>query len=217
MKQHGVALLPSASSILRKGLLQHPAEGAVVDGGKLVLDSLDHQAQLIARRPAIEARHHVFGQHRLAVVELEPRPQPERPGEAVRRHLLGLDHLALRLQLVVHAVKRVPHQRRGVAHHVCGAPDRIEIGEIGLRHETQRARRGALRDRRSGEAAGRRQAPAPAAVFKNVRRSMMFAPRIRLIDFDAKFCTTPNIRGRRHRARTMITQWWCKTKKDAGL
>ena len=44
-------------------------------------------------------------------------------------------HLRLRLELVVHAVERVPYGRRGVAHDVLGAPDRVEIREIGLRHE----------------------------------------------------------------------------------
>ena len=48
--------------------------------------------------------------------------------------------------LLVDAVERVPDQRRGVAHDILRAPDRIEVGEIGLRHELQRLGR-ALRRR----------------------------------------------------------------------
>ena len=62
-------------------------------------------------------------------------------------------------ELAVDAVKHVPHQQPGIAGDVGGAPDRIEIGEIGMRHEAQRARRGALRDRRGGKAAGRQRRP----------------------------------------------------------
>jgi hypothetical protein len=36
------------------------------------------------------------------------------------------------------------------AFHVLRAPDRIEIREIGLRHETKRARRSTLRECRAG-------------------------------------------------------------------
>src|SRR3712207_8717915 len=49
---------------------------------------------------------------------------------SVGGRLLGLRHLALHLQLLVHAVERVPDQRRSVAHHVLGAPDRVEVGEV---------------------------------------------------------------------------------------
>src|SRR5262245_1888330 len=90
-------------------------------------------------------------------MKLESRSQAERPNESVRGDVLALDHLAPRLKLVVDAVEHVPHQRGSVAHHVLSVLDRIEIGEIGLRHETQHARGGALRDRRGGKRAGRGQ------------------------------------------------------------
>ena len=48
-----------------------------------LLQGLDHQAHGVAGAPAGEARHHVLGQHRLAVVELEAGPQLEGPGQAV--------------------------------------------------------------------------------------------------------------------------------------
>ena len=55
---------------------------------------------------------------------------------------------------LVHAVEQVPHHRRGVAHDVLRAPDRVEIGEVRLRHEAQRPRRGALRQGGRGKARG---------------------------------------------------------------
>jgi hypothetical protein len=85
------------------------------------------------------------------------RPQLEGPGQPVVRDLLRFDHLALGLELVVEAIERVPDERRGVAHHVLRAPDGIEIGEVRLRHEAQRARRRALRKRRRREAARARE------------------------------------------------------------
>jgi len=69
----------------RKGLFQTPSEGSIVERNQLVLDGLDHPAHRLARRPSVDARDRVRGEHRLAVVELEALPQSERPGEAVRR------------------------------------------------------------------------------------------------------------------------------------
>jgi hypothetical protein len=141
----------------RIGLFQHPPEGAVVDDRKFILDRLDHLAHGLARRPSVDARHRIVGTHRLAVVEFEPGPQPERPDEAVRGHVLGLDHLALHLEVGVHAIQHVPDQEPGVARDVGGTPDRIEVGDVRMGHETQRPSGGALRDRRGRESARRGQ------------------------------------------------------------
>ena len=157
----GRAVLAQCQQHLRIRRLQRPFEGPVVDGGQLVLDRLEHQAHGIARRPARQARHHVLAQHRLAVVELEPRPELKGPDQPVIGHLLGLDHLALRLQRGVEAIEGIPHQRGGVAHDILGPPDRIEIREVGLRHKAQGARRSALGKRRHRKAARRRQAAYP--------------------------------------------------------
>ena len=131
---------------------------AVIDGDKLVFDSPEHQPHVVARLPAREACDHVAGEHRLAVVERERGAQPEGPGEAVRRNFLRFDHLALWPQLVVNAVKHVPDQRGAIAHDILGVPDRVEIGEIGLRDEAQRARRCALGDGRRRQCACRNRA-----------------------------------------------------------
>ena len=67
-----------------------------------------------------------------------------RPGRSLNvqvlkslRVFVRFDHLRLRLQLVVHAEQHVPDQQRAVADDVLRGPDRIEVGEVGLRHEAQ--------------------------------------------------------------------------------
>ena len=135
---------------LREWFLEHPLHVAVVDSREILLDGPNQEAHLVARAPAFEARHHVPCQHRFAVVKFQSWPQAERPGQPVGRDLFGFHHLALRLELFVHPIKRVPDHGGGIAHHVLRAPDRVEIGEIGLRHETKRARGSALRERRGG-------------------------------------------------------------------
>jgi hypothetical protein len=129
----GGADLAEREQHLRVRFFQDPAEGAVVDGNEFVLDRLEHLAHGIARRPTGEARDRVLRQHRLAVVKLEPGPQAECPSQAVRRHLLSLDHLALRLQGGIDAVKHVPDQQAGVARDIGAVPNRIEIGEVRMR------------------------------------------------------------------------------------
>ena len=141
---------------LRKRPPQRPAEGPVIDDGELALHGLDNLAHGLTCSPAPDTGHGIRCQHGLAVVEFQGGPQPERPEEAIRRHILGFNHLALRLQVGIDAVKRVPHEQRGVARDVGGAPDRIEIGQIRMRHETQCACRGALGQSRASEPARRR-------------------------------------------------------------
>ena len=130
----------------REWLLEHPLHRAVVDRHELLLDAPDQESHLVARRPTLEARGDVLGQHRFAVVEFESRAQTEGPGQAIGGNLLGLHHLPLWLQLFVHTIERVPHHAGGVAHDVLRAPDWVEIGEIGLRHEAKRARGSTLRN-----------------------------------------------------------------------
>src|SRR5262249_34682025 len=56
-------------------LIQGPAESAVVDSGELLLDRLQHQPHVVAGFPARDARDHVAGEYRLAVVELQSGPK----------------------------------------------------------------------------------------------------------------------------------------------
>src|SRR6202012_4658712 len=109
-------------------------------------DRLDRLSERIACCPAIDAGDSVPGRDRLAVVEFHLAAQAEGPGEAVARNLFRFDHLALDLQTCVHPVKRIPYQEASVAGDVSGGPDRIKVGEVGVRHQAHGARCGALRD-----------------------------------------------------------------------
>jgi hypothetical protein len=83
---------------------------------------------------------------------------------------------------------------------------------------TKRSVRAAARCEIAGVARPPAAATEPAAVFKNVRRSMMFTPRNSIDRFrykillDAKYS-----RHKAPRQTTNMNEWWCKTKKDAGL
>ncbi|MGY4505096.1 hypothetical protein ACVWYH_009053 [Bradyrhizobium sp. GM24.11] len=72
MKAHGELFCGERIEQLREALLEHPLEGAVIDGDQLLLERLDHEPHWIARRPARKARDDVLAQHRLAVMEFEP-------------------------------------------------------------------------------------------------------------------------------------------------
>jgi hypothetical protein len=50
---------------------------------------------------------------------------------------MAFDHLRLGLELVIDAVEHVPDQQGAVADNVLRGPDRVEVGEIGLRDEPQ--------------------------------------------------------------------------------
>src|SRR4029078_650454 len=98
-------------------------------------------------------RYGILRQYRFTVVEFEVGPQLESPSKTVPGDALRCNHLSLRLQLTVHAVQHVPDEESGIASDICSGPDRVEIGEIGMRHQAQGLRRRALRDRRRWERA----------------------------------------------------------------
>lgn len=127
-------------------MLQRPAEGPVIDGGEFVLHGPYHLTHRLACGPAPDTGDSIRGQNRFAIMEFQPRPQAERPDQAIRRGFFGLNHLPLRLQVAVDPVQRIPDQECRIARDIGRGPDRIEIGEIRMRHEAHGARTGALRE-----------------------------------------------------------------------
>ena len=118
-------------------LFQSQPERPVVHRFHRVQPGLDHLTHVVAHHPAREAGDAVAGADRLVVVEFQAGAQFEGPDEAVGRHIRALAHLRLRHEVAVHPVERVVEQHRGVAHHVERGPDRVQVGQIGLRNETQ--------------------------------------------------------------------------------
>src|SRR5271166_5226357 len=51
---------------------------------------------------------------------------------------MALGHLRLRLLLLVHSVQHVPDQQGAVADDGLRGPNRIEVGQVGLRNEAER-------------------------------------------------------------------------------
>ena len=152
-ERHRRVVLAERQQHLGIGRLQAPTEGTVINRHQFFLDRTDHLAHAITHRPAIEARHAIRRGHFRAVMPHQAFTQLEGPDLAVRRYFFAFDHLALGFQLVVKAVKRVPDQGGSIAHHILRAPDRVEVGQIGLRHKAQRARGSPLRQRRGGKPA----------------------------------------------------------------
>ena len=137
-EQAGRAALAQREQQLRVGLVQPEAERAIVHRLQRIQPLLDRHAHGgVAHHPAADAGDGVARQHRGAVVELQALAQLEGPGLEVGADLVALDHLRLRLELVVDAVQHVPDQQGAVAHDVLRGPDGVEIGQGGLRHEAQ--------------------------------------------------------------------------------
>ena len=141
---------------LRERLVQPKTKRAIVQSLQRVQTRFDHLAHGVARHPASEAGNHVARQNRLAVVKLQPCTKLEGPGPAVIGDLMALRHLRLRVELTVDAVQRVPNEQRGIADHVLGAPDRVEIGEVRLGDELQQLGAGGCCEGRGGQSAGGR-------------------------------------------------------------
>ena len=139
---------PYPKMLLALGKNNTPMEGAVIHRHQFFLERADHLAHAIAHRPAIEAGNAIRRGHLGAIMPHQAVTQAEGPDLAIRRNFFAFHHLALGFKLVVKPVKRIPDQRRGIAHHILRAPDRVEIGQIGLRHEAERARGSPLRQSR---------------------------------------------------------------------
>ena len=96
-------------------------------------------------------------------MELHSRTQLEGPGQSIAGDLFTLDHLTLRLQLVVHTVQRVPNQLGAVTHHVLRAPNWVKVRQVGLGNELQNTR-GGLGKRRCTNHSSSRQTQASCAL-----------------------------------------------------
>jgi hypothetical protein len=108
---------------------------------------------------------------RRAIVKQQAFAQTHRPALAIIVDDVALDHLWLRLIVDVPGVEGLIDHHREIPAHGRRRPDRVEAGQIGLRHEHQRRDSG--RDRGTGQGTGgssRKKGPAlhsfpPKAVF----------------------------------------------------
>jgi hypothetical protein len=78
--------------------------------------------------------------HRLAVMPLEAVAQREGVGQFVVADFPLLDHLWVRLKILVDRKQGVEDEIAEIAGDVSGGPDRIDAPKVGLREEAQRRR-----------------------------------------------------------------------------
>ena len=86
-----------------------------------------------------------------AVMEGQSVAQRQFPGLAVVVDAMALHHLRLHLELGVVGIQGVEHRQRVVAGDVCGGPDRIEGGQVGLGGEIDSSGTVRAADPRGGE------------------------------------------------------------------
>ena len=137
-----------------EGLLEHDAEGAVVDRVHRLRHPGEQAALHVLVGEALDRGQDISRSDRRSVVPLEPVAQLEGPGELVVAHRPALDHLRLRLELGVEREQLVVDQVAVVAHDVGGGPHRIDNLEIRMHHDLDRL--GLLRERGPRQQKGRK-------------------------------------------------------------
>jgi predicted amidohydrolase YtcJ len=108
------------------------------DGRVHALHELEQRAAHgVALAPALQAGDDVVAGDRLAVVEFQALAQLEGPQPVVGAFGPALDHLRLDLGVLVGAEQGVVDHVAVVAAHVGGGPDRVQDGQVGVRHDAQ--------------------------------------------------------------------------------
>ena len=173
-----VESLPSASRISGNGAFSLSVKVLSSTAVHLV----DRLQQLLAERvalaPALDRGDAVGGAHRLAVMPFEAVAQRETVGQLVVAGRPLVDHLRLRLEVLVEREQRVEDQIAEIARDIGGGPDRVEDAQIGLRDEPQASSR-------------RARAPAPSREPAPIPRQAICS------------CVIPGIRPRSAFARTL--------------
>ena len=121
----------------REGLLHPEGQAAVVIGDQFLAGGVDRLAHGVARPPALDGGNGILGQHRRAIVELEPGAERDSDAPAAIFHRVPFGHLRLRLELRVQAVERVVNQEGMVARDIGGGDDGVDHRDVRLRDELQ--------------------------------------------------------------------------------
>ena len=124
----------------RERRLQAELDGLVVGRRQLVGKRQQRLPIRVPLAPALDRGHAIPRQHRASVMEFQPVAQrdPHQLAVVLDRHAVG--HLRRGHELTVQGEQRVEHHVAVIARHVGGGPDRIEHGQVRLRHELQHPR-----------------------------------------------------------------------------
>ena len=130
------------------GPLQPNANPPVIGRGDLLGQPIQPLPQYIALRPANDRGHAIAPAHRLIIVEFQPFAQRDRPGQPITADLMPRRHLRLHPVLRIQAIQQVINHEAVIAHHNRRAPNRVNAGQVGLRHKAQRPPRPLRKSRR---------------------------------------------------------------------
>ena len=88
---------------------------------------------------------------------MEFQPRPERDGDTPPAIIAAMarSHLRLRLKLRVHAIERIKDHMPEIPGDIGRCPNRVEAGEVRLRHHFEHAVLGGLGDGEGRQSAGR--------------------------------------------------------------
>ena len=183
--------LPSASRISGNGDFSFIVK--VLSSTACHLADGFHQllAERVALAPAFERGDAIGGAHRLAVMPFQAVAQDEAVGQLVVADRPAIDHLRLRLEILVEREQRVEDQIAEIAGDIGRRPDRVDAAQIRLRDEAQGLRRGLGLCRRRGHA----EPPATTAAAMRNRHSEHSDQAV--IDSPVEPCLPPTLRDPR--------------------
>jgi len=118
--------LPRASSTAPKGSLSSSVNVFLSDAASLPVAAVSSLPSEVLLPPALDRHDAVFGGHGLAIVELEPVAQRERPLHVVAADGVPVHHLRLDLEARVAGEQRVVDEIGVVPGDVGRGPDRVE-------------------------------------------------------------------------------------------
>ena len=153
MKRMCATAIASISS--GNGPLQRDLDGLVVGNAPRIHRLCRPSDRTCRASPSAPGSPRSPRAHRLAVVPFQPFAQLDQIRAAVIGYRVALGHLRLRLLRRIHAEQRVPDHPAVVRRDRGGGDDRIQHGQVRLRHEAQHARIGRLCNREAGQ--GRRR------------------------------------------------------------
>ena len=122
----------------RKRRLERDGEAFLVVRGNRGRRVRQLLAERVALAPALDRGDAIGRPHRLPVMPFEAVAQGELPGQLVVAGCPLVDHLRLRLQVLVEREQGVEDHVAEISGDVRGGPDRVEAAQIRLRDEAQR-------------------------------------------------------------------------------
>ena len=140
----GKLRLPQSHDQQGRWLMEAEAKALIIQGFQHGDIGPKHLGEGVSLGPAIDGGDAILGQHPFAIMEHQPITQREGQRQPILRSLPALGHLRLDLALRVFGAKLVIDHEGVVARDDRRGPNRIKAGEVRLRNNAERPRRGTL-------------------------------------------------------------------------